>query len=157
MVATPVAQGLGWIASENNIRQSDLLGLKIHSSSKGMPVLEHHWCVLPLQSSISFSGTFLVPSSVSLCRCRHKVVQVQTNLIEPRQVGEKRLQLLHEMVPNGLFRETLMEGPGRVNYFPLRTKIFQTIDIFLTSGCGQLLSFQGGMVNVTLHFRRCVR
>jgi len=157
MVATPVAQGLGWITSENKILQSDLLGLKIHSSSEGMPVLEYHWCVLPLQSSISFSGTFLVPSSVSLCHCRHKVVQVQTNLIEPRQVGEKRLQLLHEMVPNGLFREMLMEEPGRVNYFLSQTKTFQTIDIYLTSGCGELLSFQGGIVNVTLHFRRHVR
>ena len=108
MIATPVAQGLGWITSENKIHQSDLLGLKIHSSSKAMPVLEYHWCILPRQSSISFSGTFVVPSSVSLCRCRYKVEQVQTNLIELRQVGEKRLQLLHEMVPNGLFRETLM-------------------------------------------------
>ena len=157
MVATPIAQGLGWINSDNKIRQSDLYGLKIHSSLRAMPGLEYQWCVLPSRSSITFSGTFLVPSSVSLCRCRHKVVQVQTNLIEPRQVGEKRLQLLHEMVPHGLFRETLMEEPGRVNYFPLRTKTFHTIDIYLRSGCGQLLSFQGGIVNVTLHFRRRVR
>ena len=84
-------------------------------------------------------------------------MQVQTSLIEPSQVGEKRLQLLHKMVPHGLFRETLMEEPGRFNYFPLRAKTFQTIEISLTSGCGQLLSFQGGIVNVTLHFRRSVR
>ena len=92
-----------------------------------------------------------------VCHCRHKVVQVQTSLIEPSQVGEKRLQLLHKMVPHGLFRETLMEEPGLVYYFPLRAKTFQTIDIYLTSGCGQLLSFQGGIINVTLYFRRRVR
>ena len=120
-----------------------------------MPGLDYQWCVLPRRSSITFSGTFLIPSRVSLCHC--KVVQVQSSLIEPRQVGEKRLQLSHEMVPHGLFRETLMEEPGRVNYFPLRAKIFQTIDIYLTSGRGQLLSFQGGIVTVTLHFRRRVR
>ena len=80
-------------------------------------------------------------------------MRVHTSLIEPRQVGEKRLQLLHEMVPHGLFRETLMEEPSWVNYSPLRAKTFQTIDIYLISGCGQLLSFQGGIVNVTLHFR----
>ena len=157
MVTTPVAQGLGWITSENKIRQSALYELKIQSSVRTMPGSEYQWCVLPRRSSVTFSGTFLIPSGVSLCRCRHKVVQVQTNLIEPRQVDEKRLKLLHEMVPHGLFRETLMEEPGRFNYFPLRAKTFQTIEISLTSGCGQLLSFQGGIVNVTLHFRRSVR
>lgn len=106
MVAIPVAQALGWITSENKIRQSDLSGLKVHSFSKAIPIFEYQWCVLPRRSSITFSGTFLIPSSVSLCRCRHRVVQVQTNLIEPRQVGEKRLQLLHEMIPHSLFRET---------------------------------------------------
>ena len=154
MVATPVAQGLGWMTNENKIRQSDLHELKIHSSLRAIPGSEYQWCVLPRRSSITFSGTFLIPSGVSLCHCRHKVVQVHTSLTEPRQVGEKRLQLLHEMVSHGLFRETLMEEPRRVNYFPLRAKTFHTIDIYLTSGCGQLLSFQGGIVNVTLHFRR---
>ena len=130
MVATPVVQGLGWITSENKIRQSDLYGLKIHSSSKAMPELEYQWCILPRRSSFAFSGTFLIPSSVSLCQCRHKVVQVQTSLIGPLQVGEKRLQVWHEMVPHGLFRETLMKEPGRINYFA------------------------SGVLRVTLHFRR---
>lgn len=62
--------GLGWINSENKIRQSNLFGLKIHSSSKAMQVLEYHWCVLPCKSLITFFGTFLVTLSVLLCRCR---------------------------------------------------------------------------------------
>ena len=62
MVAKPVAQGLGWITSENEIRQSDLYGLKIHSSSKAMPELEYQWCILPRRSSFTFSGTFLIPN-----------------------------------------------------------------------------------------------
>ena len=151
MVATQVAQALGWITNEKKIRQSGMYGFKIHSD------LGYELCVLPLHSSITFPGTFLIPLTVSFCRCRHRVVQVQTNLIEPRQVGEKRLQLLHEMVPHGMFRETLLEEPGYINYLPLRTKTFQTIDIYLTSSCGKLLSFQGGIVNVTLHFRRRTR
>ena len=87
MVVTPVAQGLGWITSENKIRQSTLYELKIHSYMRIMPGSEYHWCVLPRRSSVTFSGTFLFPAGVSLCHCRHKVVQVQTSLIEPRQVG----------------------------------------------------------------------
>ena len=32
-----------------------------------------------------------------------------TNLVEPWQVGDQRLPLLHEMVLRGQFRETLLE------------------------------------------------
>ena len=152
MVTSPVAQALGWITSENKIRLYSTMGLKINPSLT--PNYGYEWCVLPLGTSITFSGTFVIPLTVSLCHCKHSIVQVQTNQIEPRQVGEKRLHLLHEMVPRGLFRETVLEEPKHIHYLPLRTKTFQTIDIYLTSGCGQLLSFQGGIVNVTLHFRR---
>ena len=152
MVTSPVAQALGWITSENKIRLSSTMGLKINPSLT--PNYGYEWCVLPLRTSITFPGTFVIPLTVSLCHCKHRLVQVQTNLIEPRQVGEKRLHLLHEMVPRGLFRETMMEEPEHIHYLPLRTKTFQTIEIYLTSGCGQLLSFQGGIVYVTLHFRR---
>ena len=155
MVTTSVAQGLGWITSKNKIRRMNTIGLKMNP--RMVPNYGYEWCVLPLHTSITFPGTFLIPLTVSLCRCKHRVVQVQTNLIESRQVGEKRLSLLHEMVPHGLFRETIMEEPEHVIYLPLRTKTFQTIDIYLTSGCDQPISFQGGTVNVVLHFRRRTR
>ena len=77
-----------------------------------------------------------------------------TNLVEPWQVGEQRLPLLHKMVPRGQFRETMLEEREQCQYLPLRTKIFQTVEIYLTNGCGQLLSFLDGIVNVVLHFRR---
>ena len=85
------------------------------------------------------------------------MVQVQTNFIEPRQVSEEQLHLSHEMVPREMFGDTIIEEVKHIRYFPLRTKIFQTIEIYLTSSCGQLLSFQGGIVNVTFHFRRRTR
>ena len=72
-------------------------------------------------------------------------------------MGEEQLHLLHEMAPRGMFGDTIIEEAKHISYFPLRTKIFQTIEIYLTTGCGQLLSFQGGIVNVTLHFRRRTR
>ena len=33
----------------------------------------------------------------SLCPCKHKIVQVLTNLVEPWQVGDQRLPQLHEI------------------------------------------------------------
>lgn len=56
--------------------------------------------------------------------CKGTLSQVQANLVEPRQVGDNRLPLLHEMAPNGKFGETLLEEKEHVLYFPLRTKIF---------------------------------
>ena len=156
-VAKPVAQALGWITQENKVRESTMFALKIYSTLGQIPTYGYEWCALPLRYSFTFPGTFLIPFTVSLCHCTHRVVQVQTNLIEPHQVGEKQLHLLYEMVPHGRFRDTLMEEATHISYFPLRTKTFQTVEIYLTSGCGKLLSFQGGIVNVTLHFRRRTR
>ena len=82
------------------------------------------------------------------------MIQVQTNLVEPWQVGDKRLPLLHEMIPCEMFRETVLEEREHLYYLPLRTKTFQTVEIYLTNGCGQPLSFFDGIVNVILHFRR---
>ena len=155
MVTAPVAQALGWINSENKPRQVDTMGVKMNPSL--VNDFGYTWCVLPIRNSITFRGTYEIPQTVSLCRCKHRVVQVHTNLIEPWQVGDTRLSLLHEMVPHGSFRQTVMEQPEHIIYLPLRTKTFQTIDIYLTSGCGQPISFQGGTVNVVLHFRRRTR
>ena len=69
-------------------------------------------------------------------------------------MGDNRLPFLQEVVPNGTFRETLLEEKEHVVYLPFRTKIFQTVEIYLTGGCGQWLSFLDGIVNVVLHFRR---
>ena len=78
------------------------------------------YCLVDHQSP--FPALSFIPSGVLLCHCRHKVVQVHTSLIEPRKVGERRLQLLLEMVPHGLFRETLMEEPRRVNLLSVKSQ-----------------------------------
>ena len=143
MVAAPVTQLLGLISSENKPRQENTMGVKMNPSLAND--FGYMWCVPPLR-------TFLIPQTVSLCRCKHRLVQVHTNLIEPWQVGNKKLHLLHRMVPYGSFQQTIMEQPEHLIYLPLRTKTFQTIDIYLTSGCKQPISFQGGTANVVLHF-----
>lgn len=79
---------------------------------------------------------------------------VQTNLVEHWQVSDKRLPLLHEMAPNSKFRETLLEEKDHVLYLPLHTKIFQTIEIYLTSGCGEQIPFLDRIVNMVLHFQK---
>ena len=92
----------------------------------------------PPNVTITFPGRFTIPSSVLHCPCKHKAIQVQANLVEPWQVVDKRLALLHEMVPGGMVRETILEEREHLYYLPLRTKTFQTVKIliYLTNGCG---------------------
>nr|DAC81410.1 TPA_asm: penton-1 [Rhodactis coral adintovirus] len=152
MITASVAQALGWITEDHIIRPSVRLDMNV--SLNPTPKFGYHWCSIPPNVTITFPGRFVIPPSVQLCPCKHKVIQLQTNLVEPWQVGDKRLPLLHEMVPCGKFRETMLEEREHLYYLPLRTKTFQTVEIYLTSGCGQLLSFLDGIVNVVLHFRR---
>ena len=67
-------------------------------------------------------------------------MQAFTNLVEPWQVGDQRLPLLHEIVPYGKFQETILQEKKQCHYLPLRTQTFQTIEIYLTNAIGQLLS-----------------
>ena len=113
----------------------------------------HDWFISPAGTSITNPGVYIFPPSLLLCSCKQRLVQVQTNLVEPWRVGDKRLPLLHEMIPLGSFRETLLEEREHIVYRPLRTKIFQTIEIYLTSGYGQTPAFLDGIVSVVLHFR----
>ena len=137
-----------------NKRENSQTGVQMNTSLTTTYKHGYEWCVILPQTSINFPGNFIIPSSISLCPCKLKLVQVLTNLVEPWQVGEQRLPPLHEMVPRGQFRETILEEREQCHYLPLRTKIFQTVELYLTNGCGQLLSFLDGIVNVVLHFRR---
>ena len=152
MFTVSTARALGWITDQHTVKP----GIRLNKEISLIPIdkFGHDWCVIPPQTSITFPGLFAIPFSLSLCPCKQTLLQVQTNLVEPWQVGDKRLPLLHEMVPNGTFRETVLEEKEHVVYLPLRTKIFQTVEIYLTGGCGQRLSFLDGIVNVVLHFRR---
>lgn len=149
-ITVPVAQTLGWLTREKTTRP----GVQISGSFTTSHKHGYEWCVILPQTTVSFPGSFIIQPPTSLCPCKHKIVQVLTNLVEPWQVGDQRLPLLHEMVPYGKFRETILEEKERCHYLPLRTKTFQTVEIYLTNGIGQLLSFLDGTVNVVLHFRR---
>ena len=68
MVTAPVAQALGWINSENKPRQVDTMGVKMNLSL--VNDFEYMRCVLPIRNSITFRGTYEIPQTVSLCRCK---------------------------------------------------------------------------------------
>ena len=127
-ITVPVAQTLGWFTREKTMRP----GVQMSGSFTTSHKHGYEWRVILPQTTVSFPGNFTIQPPTFLCPCKHKIVQLLTNLVEPWQVGDQRLPLLHEMVPYRNFRETILEEKERCHYLPLRTKTFQTVEIYLT-------------------------
>ena len=147
MITLSTARALGWITENNTLTPSVRLNASLTSERK----YGHYWFILPAGTSITYPGIYTFPPAISLCSCKQRLVQVQSNLVEPWQVGDKRLPLLLDMIPIGSFRETLLEEREHIVYLPSRAKIFQIIEIYLTSGYGQTPAFLDGIVSVVLH------
>ena len=77
-ITVSVAQALGWLTSEKTVRP----GVQINTSLTTTYKHGYEWCVILPQTSINFPGNFIIPSSISLCPCKLKIVQVLTNLVE---------------------------------------------------------------------------
>ena len=97
LITLSTARALGWITENNTLTPSVRLNAALTLERK----YGHDWFILPAGTSITYPGIYIFPPSLSLCSCKQRLVQVQTNLVEPWQVGDKRLPLLHEMIPLG--------------------------------------------------------
>ena len=150
IITLSTARALEWMTENTTLTP----GVRLNTSLTTEEKFGHDWCILPAGTSITYPGTYTFPPSLSLCSCKQRMLQVQTDLVEPWQVGDKRLPLLHEMILLGSFRETLLEEREHIAYLPLRTKTFQTNEIYLMIGKGQTPEFLDGIVSVVLHFRR---
>ena len=118
-----LSTGMGWMTENNTL----IPGVRLNASLTSERNYGHDWFILPAETSITYPGIYTFRPSLSLCSCKQRLVHVKTNLLKPWQVGDRRLPLLHEIVPLGSFRETLLEEREHIVYLPLRTKIFQTI------------------------------
>jgi len=78
---------------------------------------------------------------------------VYTDIIEPRVVGDTLAPLLR-LVPRGTYGEDSVETFKNIEYIPLRTKYFSTIEIDIRDDTGRPIPFERGKVVVTLHFRQ---
>ena len=108
-ITVPVAQTLGWLTREKRIRPGVQMSGSLTTSHKH----GDEWCVILPQTTLSFPGNFIIQPPTFLCPCKHKIVQVLTNLVEPWQVGDQRLPLLHEMVPLTPFLKLAAKKVGK--------------------------------------------
>ena len=81
-------------------------------------------------------------------------LQVYCDLVEPRVVGDVLVPLLRIVPVKGSHGDTVSKSYENVHYVPLSRKTFQTVEIDIRDHAGDIVPFERGTLNVTLHFRR---
>ena len=96
--------------------------------------------------------TYKSTSSIDLNR-GNRQMYVYCSIIEESIVGDSRVPLLRSFPLSGK-AGSINESFNRIYYAPLKTLIFDNIEIELRNEVGQLIQFQYGHSNCVLHFRR---
>ena len=79
---------------------------------------------------------------------------IYCNVVEPRVVGDKQVPLLRIVPAEGDHGQLMTQIYENVHYVRLQRKSFQTIEIDIRDRTGNILPFEQGTLNVTLHFRQ---
>ena len=79
---------------------------------------------------------------------------VYCDVVEPRVVGDKQVPLLRIVPVEGDHGQLMTRIYENVHYVRLQQKSFQTIEIDIRDRTGNMVPFEQGTLNVTLHFRQ---
>mgnify|MGYP003401617484 FL=1 len=79
---------------------------------------------------------------------------IYTDLIENVTVGDTEAPLLRIVETAGKFGDVIHQSFKMLRYIPLRKKSFDTIELDIRDVFGEPVSFESGILVVTLHFRR---
>lgn len=79
---------------------------------------------------------------------------VYTDIIEGQYYGDVIAKILQTVTVKGAHGSYVNKHYERPNYLPLSLNNFDTIDINIRDEAGDLVEFEHGKVNITLHFRR---
>ena len=81
-------------------------------------------------------------------------IYVYTDLIENVTVGDTQAPLLRIVDAGVKFGDSIHQSFETLRYIPLRKKSFDTIEVAIRDAFGKPISFESGILVVTLHFRR---
>ena len=70
-------------------------------------------------------------------------------------VGDKLVPLLKAVSVRGYHGETVSYEPRIIDWLPMRSNSYRTIEILITDGAGVRVPFESGQTLVKLHVRRC--
>ena len=79
---------------------------------------------------------------------------VYSGIVEPRIVGDKIAPLLRIVPITGRHGEMVTASFDHVQYIPVLSREFGTIETEIRDDAGRLVPFERGKVTVTMHFRR---
>ena len=80
-------------------------------------------------------------------------IYVYCDLIEPRVVGDKMVQLLRVVPVEGDHGDVVTRIYKNVHYIPIQLKSFEGVMIDIRDDLGENIPFERGILNVTLHLR----
>ena len=79
---------------------------------------------------------------------------VYCDVVEPRVVGDSQVPLLRIVPAEGDHGQLVTRIYENVHYVRLQRKSFQTIEINIRDRTGNIVPFEQGTLNVTVHFRQ---
>ena len=83
-----------------------------------------------------------------------QTIYIYSDVVASQVLGDVRANLLRVIAPNESHGEMISENFVHLFYNDVRVKSFNTIEILLRGDTGRPLPFLGGIVEVTLHFRK---
>jgi hypothetical protein len=81
-------------------------------------------------------------------------IYVYCDIVQPQVVEDASAQLLKTIPVKGKFGDNIAETFTNIQYVPVQTKSFETVEILLRTDTGDPVPFERGKVVVTLHFKK---
>ena len=83
-----------------------------------------------------------------------QTIYIYSDVVASQVVGDLRANLLRVIAPKGSHGDVISENFVHVFYNDVRVKSFNTVEILLRGDTGRPIPFSGGVVEVTLHFKK---
>ena len=83
-----------------------------------------------------------------------QTIYIYSDVVASQVVGDVRANLLHVIAPKGSHGDVISENFVHIFYNDVRVKSFNTVEILLRGDTGRPIPFSGGVVEVTLHFKK---
>ena len=83
-----------------------------------------------------------------------QTIYIYSDVVTSQVVGDVRANLLRVIAPKGSHGDVISENFVHVFYNDVRVKSFNTVEILLRGDTGRVIPFSGGVVEVTLHFKK---
>ena len=108
-----------------------------------------------IRTTLTDRKTLTQGDSIIDLRRGFESLYVYSSIVEPRIVGDKIAPLLRIVPITGRHGEMVTARFDHVQYIPMLSREFGSIETEIRDDTGRPVSFERGKVTVTLHFRWC--